>query len=51
MVAKELGDVLWYVAMSAWEIGYSLEDIAVLNTEKLESRKKRGVINGSGDNR
>ena len=50
-VAKELGDVLWYVAAVARDIGYSLEVIAEMNIEKLESRKERGVIQGNGDNR
>jgi len=50
-VAKELGDCLWYINKLASELGYSLEDIAVMNVEKLSSRKKRGVIGGSGDER
>lgn len=50
-VAKELGDVLWYVAAVARDIGYSLEVIAEMNIEKLESRKERGVLQGNGDNR
>lgn len=50
-IAKELGDVLWYVAAMARDIGYSLESIAKMNINKLESRKVRGVLGGSGDNR
>jgi len=50
-VAKELGDVLWYVAAVARDIGYSLEVIAEMNIEKLESRRERGVLQGNGDNR
>ena len=50
-VAKELGDVLWYVAAVARDIGYSLEVIAEMNIEKLESRKERGTLQGNGDNR
>ena len=50
-VAKELGDVLWYVAVLAHEIDYSLGSIAQGNLDKLNSRKQRGVISGSGDNR
>jgi NTP pyrophosphatase (non-canonical NTP hydrolase) len=50
-VAKELGDVLWYLAMLAKECGYTLEDIAAINVEKLQSRQKRGKIGGSGDDR
>ena len=49
--AKELGDVLWYLTASARELGYSLQDIAEMNMVKLLSRKERGVLGGSGDNR
>jgi len=48
---KELGDVLWYLANLATEINLSLEEIATANLKKLASRKKRGKIHGSGDNR
>lgn len=50
-LAKELGDVLWYVSQLATEFGLSLEDIAKENIEKLYSRLERGKISGSGDNR
>lgn len=50
-VALELGDVLWYVAAFARDIGWSLEDIADRNLSKLASRAERGVLGGSGDNR
>lgn len=48
---KELGDVLWYLAQIASELKISLKDIAVLNLEKLSSRKERGMLKGKGDNR
>ena len=48
---KELGDVMWYVAVSAHELNVSLEDVCKRNNEKLSSRKKRNKIQGSGDNR
>lgn len=48
---KEIGDVLWYVAMFSEEIGFSLQEVAEANLEKLQSRKERGAIGGSGDNR
>jgi|SRR3989344_532812 len=50
-IKKELGDVLWYVAQLAHELGLSLSEIAEHNLEKLFSRKDRGVLGGSGDNR
>ena len=50
-VAKELGDVLWYLTNVCNDIGYSLDEIAALNINKLNSRKERNVIQGSGDNR
>jgi NTP pyrophosphatase (non-canonical NTP hydrolase) len=45
----ELGDVLWYVAQLATELGLDLEDVAEANLEKLASRAARNVIGGSGD--
>lgn len=50
-LALELGDVLWYLSVLAGELGYSLNEVAELNLEKLRDRKARGVIGGSGDNR
>jgi len=50
-IEKELGDVLWYLAQLATELNLSLEEIAKGNIEKLFSRKERGVLHGSGDNR
>ena len=50
-IAKEIGDVLWYCAILANDIGYSLETIGQMNIDKLLSKTKRHVISGSGDNR
>lgn len=50
-MAKELGDVLWYVSQLASELGLELEDIARANLEKLLSRQRRGALSGSGDER
>lgn len=50
-MAKELGDVLWYVSQIAYDIGYDLESIARMNLDKLNSRKDRGQLGGSGDGR
>jgi NTP pyrophosphatase (non-canonical NTP hydrolase) len=43
--------VLWYVAQIATELGLDLNEIAEQNLEKLLSRKQRGVLSGSGDER
>jgi NTP pyrophosphatase (non-canonical NTP hydrolase) len=48
---KELGDILWCLAAVAMDYGFSLEDVAKGNLEKLESRKARGTLSGSGDER
>lgn len=50
-MTKELGDVLWYIAVLADHLEIKLEDLAELNIAKLADRKKRDVIKGSGDNR
>jgi len=46
-IAKEVGDVMWYCATLANDIGYTLEEIGQMNKEKLDSRKARGVLGGS----
>lgn len=50
-LAEELGDVLYYVARFAAELGTSLNLVARDNMAKLNSRKDRGVLGGNGDNR
>ncbi len=50
-ILKELGDVLWYVNSIAHLLGSDLESVAEANLSKLSSRKERGVLGGSGDNR
>ena len=48
---SEIGDVLWYCAVLADYLDYDLGKIMENNLDKLKSRKKRGVLGGSGDNR
>lgn len=50
-MTRELGDVLWYLANLADDLGIALEDVARANLEKLRSRRDRGVLRGDGDNR
>jgi NTP pyrophosphatase (non-canonical NTP hydrolase) len=50
-LVAELGDVLWYVTAVADDLGITISDIFYENYKKLSSRKARGVIKGSGDNR
>ncbi len=50
-IADELGDVLWFVAMMARRLGFSLEEIMRRNLDKLADRQARGVIIGDGDKR
>jgi NTP pyrophosphatase (non-canonical NTP hydrolase) len=39
---KELGDVSWYIAILAKEIGFPLSEIIVANVRKLEERYPKG---------
>lgn len=48
---KELGDILWCLAAVADDLGFKLDDVAVTNINKLNGRKERGTLDGSGDNR
>ena len=47
----EISDVMWYISTLATELGLDIKMIAQYNIEKLFSRKERGVLTGSGDNR
>lgn len=50
-LVKELGDILWYVNSVAHLLGSDIEEVATRNLDKLASRKQRGKLHGSGDNR
>lgn len=50
-IAEELGDLLWYVANTASELGFSLEDIAAVNIEKLKARYPDGFDSDRSMNR
>lgn len=50
-IAEEIGDVLWYCATLSHDLGYSLDEIARMNYEKLKSRQERGKLHGNGDDR
>ena len=41
-LAKELGDICWYLAETATALGYDLEDIMAANIEKLRERYPDG---------
>jgi NTP pyrophosphatase (non-canonical NTP hydrolase) len=50
-VVSEAGDVLWNLAVLLRQNGINLSEVAELNLKKLEDRKLRGVLLGSGGNR
>lgn len=48
---KELGDIAWYIVVIAKELGSNFTEVLLLNISKRESRRQRGKIKGSGDDR
>lgn len=50
-IKKELGDGFWYMARLCTELELDGDEVLLANLEKLEDRKKRDVLGGSGDNR
>ena len=50
-IAKELGDVLWYLSQFARVLNVPFNEVAEANIKKLSDRAERGVIKSEGDNR
>ena len=50
-IAKELGDVMWYIAQLSTELNIKLSDVIKYNLEKIASRQIREKLHGDGDNR
>ena len=50
-ISYEIGDVLWYCSELADNINYTLGMIAAQNLSKLQKRKDKGTLGGSGDTR
>lgn len=50
-LAKELGDVAWYLAVCAHIIGYDLETVLQMNVDKLRKRYPDGFSEEKSINR
>ena len=50
-IAKEMGDVLWYLAQISTELNLKFSEVARINVDKLSKRKEENKLHGSGDNR
>ena len=48
---KELGDVVWYIAVLAHALDMSFDEVMTINLQKLSDRTRRNVVKGEGDNR
>lgn len=46
ILMDELSDVFWYVASTATELGYTLQEVAAFNLEKLQKRREKYKITG-----
>lgn len=50
-MVDELGDILWYVALIARDLHFSLSAVARRNLAKLKKREKENKLKGEGDDR
>jgi NTP pyrophosphatase (non-canonical NTP hydrolase) len=50
-IIKEMGDVLWYLAVCADRLDVGLDEVAQINLDKLAARKENGTLHGDGDDR
>lgn len=50
-IAKELGDICWYIAETATALGYDLETIMQMNIDKLMKRYPEGFSSERSQNR
>jgi NTP pyrophosphatase (non-canonical NTP hydrolase) len=50
-IIKEMGDVLWYLAVCAHRLNIGLDEVAQINLDKLAARKENGTLHGDGDDR
>lgn len=50
-IKLEAGDILWQLQGLCTVMGWTLEEVAQANLDKLASRKERKVIDGDGDDR
>lgn len=51
IIRKEIGDTTWYLSQICTELDEEYGDVAADNICKLQDRKQRGVIQGSGNDR
>lgn len=50
-IAKELGDIAWYLFRLVSDYGFSMNEILQMNYDKLSKRLQTDNLHGSGDDR